>query len=62
MLHLILKLNATKILIKKSLNSELVTMSGYRNTKKSLLKNIPTIGQKKFLSLAKLKIQFCGHT
>ena len=45
-----------------SLNIELVTMSGYQNTKTFLLNDIPTIGQKKFLSLAKLKIQFCGHT
>ena len=55
-------LNKMKILIKMSLNLELVTMSGYRNTKKFLLKDIPKIGQKKFLSLANLKIRFRGRT
>ena len=35
-------------------------MLGYQNTKIFLLKNIFQIGQKKFLSLIKLKIQFLG--
>ena len=35
--------------------------SGYRNTKTFLVKDTPKIGQKKFLLLAKLKIQLCGR-
>ena len=62
MLHLILILNRVNILIKKSLDLELVIVLGYRNTKKSLLTNIAKIGQKKFLLLVKLKIQCRGHT
>ena len=42
----------------KNLNLNLVIMSEYRNTKTFLLKDILQIGQKKFLSLVKLKIQF----
>ena len=37
-------------------------MLGFENTKIFLLKDTPKIGQKKFLSLSKLKIQFRGHT
>ena len=62
MLHLILILNRVNILIKKSLDLELVIVLRYRNTKKSLLTNIAKIGQKKFLLLVKLKIQCRGHT
>ena len=35
-------------------------MLGFQNTKTFLLKDTLKIGQKKFLSLAKLKIQFRG--
>ena len=35
-------------------------MLDFQNIKKILLKDIPQIGQKKFLLLAKLKIQFLG--
>ena len=34
----------------------------YQNTKTFLLKDAPKIDVKKFLSLAKLNIQFRGHT
>ena len=50
----------TEILMKKILNSKLVIMSEYQNTKIFLLKDILQIGQKKFLLLVKLKIQFRG--
>ena len=60
-LHLILMLNAVKILMKKILNSKLVIMLGFQNTKTFLLKDTLKIGQKKFLLLAELKIQFLGH-
>ena len=53
-------LNTMKILIKKILNLKLVTMSEYRNIKTFLLKDTLQIGQKKFLLLVKLKIQFLG--
>ena len=59
-LHLILMLNTMKILTKKTLNVKLVIVSECQNTKTLLLKNTPKIGQKKFLSLAKLKLQFHG--
>ena len=59
-LHLIM-LNTIKILMKPSLNSKLVIMLGFQNTKTFLLKDTLKIGQK-FLLLAKSKIQFCGHT
>ena len=42
-------------------NLELVIVLGYQNTKTVLLKDRLKIGQKKFV-LAKLKIQFHGHT
>ena len=41
-------------------NLKLVIMSEYQNTKTFLLKDILQIGQKKFLLLVKLKIQFRG--
>ena len=44
------------------LNLELVIVLGFENTKTFLLKDIPKIGQEKFLLLVKLKIQFRGHT
>ena len=50
----------TEILMKKILNSKLVIMSEYQNTKTFLLKDILQIGQKKFLLLVKLKMQFRG--
>ena len=54
----ILMLNTVKILIKKIPNLKLVIVSEYQNTKIFLLKDIPKTGLQKFLSLAKLKIQF----
>ena len=45
---------------KKILNLKLVTMLEFQNIKTFLLKDIPQIGQKKFLLLIKLKIQFLG--
>ena len=36
-------------------------MLEFQNTKTPFLKDTPQIGQKKFLSLEKLKIQFRGH-
>ena len=59
-LHVILMLNTMKILTKKILNLKLLIVSEFQNTKMLLLKNTPKIGQKKFLSLAKLKFQFHG--
>ena len=52
--------NKMKILIKKILNLKLVTMLEFQNRKTFLLKDTLQIGQKKFLLLAGLKIQFCG--
>ena len=46
--------------MKKILNSKFVIVPEYQNTKTFLLKDIQKTGQKKFLSLAKLKIQFHG--
>ena len=60
-LHLIFMLNTMKILMKKILNSKLVIMLGFQNTKTFLLKDTLKIGQKKFLLLVKLRIQSCGH-
>ena len=45
---------------KKILNSKLVIMLEFQNTKTFLLKDTLQIGQKKFLLLVKLKIQFLG--
>ena len=45
---------------KKILNSKLVIMLEFQNTKTFLLKDTLKIGQKKFLLLVKLKIQFLG--
>ena len=45
---------------KKILNFKLTIMLGFQNTKTILLKDTLQIGQKKFLLLAKLKIQFLG--
>ena len=45
---------------KKILNLKLVTMLEFQNIKAFLLKDILQIGQKKFLLLIKLKIQFLG--
>ena len=45
---------------KKILNSKLVIMLEFQNTKTFLLKDMLQIGQKKFLLLIKLKIQFLG--
>ena len=49
-------LNKMKTLIKTSLNLNLVIVSEYRNTKTILLRDKLHIGQKKLLSLAKLKV------
>ena len=54
--------NTTKIPKKKKLNLKLVIVLGYQNTKQFLLRNISKTGQKKFLSLTKLKIQLHGDT
>ena len=54
-------LNTMKILIKKILNLKLVIMLEFQNTKTFLLNDMFQIGQKKFLLLVKLKIQFLGH-
>ena len=48
--------------MEKVLNSKLVIMLGFQNKKTFLLNDALKIGQKKFLLLAKLKIQFRGHT
>ena len=60
-LQMIIILNITKIQIKKILNLNLVKMLEFQNIKTFLLKDILQIGQKKFLLLKKLKIQFLGH-
>ena len=49
-----------KIANKKILNLKLVIMLEFLNIKTFLLKDILQIGQKKFLLLIKLKIQFLG--
>ena len=59
-LRMIIMLNTMKILIKMILNLKLVTMLEFQNIKTFLLKDILQIGQKKFLLLVKLKIQFLG--
>ena len=46
---------------KKGLDLKLVTRLEFQNTKTFLLKNVFQIGQKKFLLLLKLKIQFLGR-
>ena len=53
-------LNTMKILIKKNLNLKLVIMLEFQNIKTFLPKDLLPIGQKKFLLLVKLKIQFLG--
>ena len=45
----------------KNLNFKLVIMLKYQNTKTFLLKDILVNGQKKYLLLVKLKIQFHGQ-
>ena len=45
---------------KKSLNLKMVIMLEFQNIKTFLLKDVLQIGQKKFLLLIKLKIQFLG--
>ena len=57
---MILMLNTMKIQIKKILNSNLVIMLEFQDTKTFLLKDTFQIGQKKFLLLVKLKMQFLG--
>ena len=47
---------------KKILNSKLVIMLEFQNTKTFLVKDALQISQKKFLLLLKLKIQFRGQT
>ena len=59
-LHLILMLNTMRILTKKILNLRLLIVSNYQNTEIFLLKDTHKTGQKKFLSLIKLKTLFCG--
>ena len=60
-LHLILMLNTMKTLMKKIINLKLVVVSEYQNSKIFLLKDTLKIGQKKFLSLSKLKTQLRGY-
>ena len=60
MLRTILMSNAIKIQIKKILNFKLVIMLELQKIKSFLLKDIFQVVQKKFLLLAKLKIQFLG--
>ena len=60
MLQMILMLNIMKIQSKKVLNLKLVTMYKSLSTKTFLLKNMFQIGQKNFLLLMRLKIQFLG--
>ena len=60
MLQMILMLNTIKIKIKKILNLKLAIMLEFQNTKTFLLKDTFQIGQKKFLLLVKLKMQFLG--
>ena len=55
-------LNTMKLRIRKILNSKLVIMLEFQNTKTFLLKDTLKIGQKKSLLFVKLKIQFFGHT
>ena len=47
---------------KKILNLRLVTMLEFQNIETFWLKDTLQIGQKTFLLLIKLKIQFLGHT
>ena len=47
--------------MKKSLNLKSAIVSEFQNAKTFLLKDTLKIGRKKFLLLAKLKIQFRGH-
>ena len=56
--QIIIMLNIMKLKIKKILNLNFVTMLEFQNIKTFLLKDILQIGQKKFLLLIKLKIQF----
>ena len=53
-------LNTMKIQMKKVLNLKLVIMLKFQNMKTFLLKDILQFGQKKFLLLAKLKMQYRG--
>ena len=53
-------LNEMKILIKKNLNLKLVTMLKFQTIKTFLLKDVLQSGQRKFLWLVKLKIQYLG--
>ena len=53
-------LNTMKIQIKEILNLKLVIMLEFLSTKIFLLKDMHLIGQKKFLLLIKLKMQFLG--
>ena len=53
-------LNIINILIKHILNLKLEIMLQFQNIKTFLLNDILQIGQKKFLLLTKLKIQFLG--
>ena len=60
MLRTIHTRNTIKIQIKKILNLKLVIMLEFQNIKTFLPKDLLPIGQKKFLLLVKLKIQFLG--
>ena len=62
MLRVILMLNTMKILIKKIPNLKYAFALEFQNIKTFLLKDMFQIGQKNFLLLVKLKIQFLGLT
>ena len=46
--------------MKKIVNIKLVIALGFQNTKTFLIKDMPKIGQKKFLLLVKLRTKFHG--
>ena len=59
-LQMIVMLNTMNTQIKEILNLKLVTMLEFQNIITFLLKGMLQIGQKKFLMLVKLKLQFLG--
>ena len=61
-LHLILMMNTIKILMRKVLKLKLVILPEYQNTNTFFVEDTRKIGQKKFLLLVKIRIQFFEHT
>ena len=57
MLHQILMLNTMQIITKKKTNLKLMLMLEFQDTKTFLLKDIIKTGQKKFLSVLKLRVK-----